>query len=43
MDYNQWNIVLAKRFAVMHKNYRKFSLKFMGKDPCADMYEENKV
>lgn len=25
--------MLAKRFAMMHKNYRKFSIKFLGKDP----------
>lgn len=33
LDYDQWNNVLAKRFAMMHKNFRKFSIKFLGVDP----------
>ena len=32
-DYKAWNEVLAKKFAVMYKNYRKFSLKHFGVDP----------
>lgn len=33
MEYEAWNNLLAKRFQVMHKNYRKFSQKFLGYDP----------
>lgn len=29
-DYKAWNEVLAKRFAMMYKNYRKFSIKYLG-------------
>lgn len=32
-DYKAWNEVLAKKFAVMYKNYRKFCVKYLGKDP----------
>ena len=28
---------------MMHKNYRKFSLKFTGIDPCPDKFEDSKV
>ena len=32
-DYKAWNEVLAKRFALMFKNYRKFCIKYLGEDP----------
>jgi hypothetical protein len=33
MDYDTWNMILAKRFSMMYKNYRKFSMRALGKDP----------
>lgn len=33
LEYDQWNIMLAKRFHVMFKTYRKFSIRFLGIDP----------
>ena len=32
-DYKSWNEVLAKKFALMYKNYRKFCIKHLGEDP----------
>ena len=46
-DYKAWNEVLAKRFALMYKNYRKFSIRYLGKDPflttSQTQAEEDKV
>ena len=33
LEYDQWNMMLAKRFHVMFKTYRKFSIRFLGVDP----------
>ena len=33
LEYEEWNISLAKRFNSMFKNYRKFSIKYFGIDP----------
>lgn len=33
LDYDTWNMMLAKRFSMWFKNYRKFSMKYLGKDP----------
>jgi hypothetical protein len=33
LHYDSWNSLLAKRFAGMFKNYRKFSIRYLGKDP----------
>ena len=40
MEYNTWNEILAKKFAIMFKNFRKFSMKFLNKDPLAQVEQE---
>ena len=35
--------MLAKRFAMMYKNYRKLSIKFLGKDPVISQIPEQPV
>ena len=32
-EYKSWNEALAKKFALMFKNYRKFSIRYLGGDP----------
>ena len=32
-DYDSWNVLLAKKFNGMYKNYRKFSVRFLNFDP----------
>ena len=33
VDYETWNLMLAKRFSSMFKYFRKFSMKYFNKDP----------
>eukprot|EP00347_Sterkiella_histriomuscorum_P006888 403351054 len=40
LDYDSWNMMLAKKFSSMHKNYRKFSIRYLGKDP---LYNRDQV
>lgn len=40
LEYNVWNEMLAKRFAMMYKNYRKLSIKFLGRDPMLSQIKE---
>ncbi len=32
-EYDTWNVLLAKKFNSMYKNYRKFSVRFLNFDP----------
>ena len=32
-EYDTWNVLLAKKFNGMYKNYRKFSVRFLNFDP----------
>ncbi len=43
LDYDTWNMMLAKKFSMLFKNYRKFSIKYLGKDPVEQEPNQNEI